>query len=122
MKREVLVVAIHIGGIGIRNDFIDGDRTLDCFVLLVQNLRDITLEFVSFRLHILDGETDDCATNLHCHCVLRLQPQFLLQKDDRSELRSIVLNVETIMLALDYSVTAANTNVIDTHLAFMSSS
>jgi len=79
MKREVLVVAIHVGGVGVWDDFIDGNWALDGFVLLVEHLGNIALELVALRLHVLDRETDDCATHLHCHRVLRLQPQLLLQ-------------------------------------------
>ena len=38
MKREILVVAIHVGGVGIWNNFIDGDWAFDGFVLLVKHL------------------------------------------------------------------------------------
>ena len=38
MKREVLVVAIHVGSIGVRDDLIDGDWALDGLVLLVKHL------------------------------------------------------------------------------------
>lgn len=38
MKREVLVVAIHVGGVGVWDDFIDGNWALDGFVLLVEHL------------------------------------------------------------------------------------
>jgi hypothetical protein len=120
MKREVLVVAIHVGCIGIWYDLINCDGTLDCFVLLIEDLGNIALELVTLRLHIFDGEANDCAAYLHCHRVLRLQPQLLLQQDDCSELGSIVLNVEAVMLALDDSVTATHTDVIDTHLALVS--
>ena len=79
VKREVLVVAIHVGGVGVRDDLIDGDRALDGLVLLVEHLRNVALELVTLRLHVLDREADDCAADLHCHGVLRLQPQLLLQ-------------------------------------------
>ena len=120
MKREVLVVAIHVGCVGIWYDLINCDRTLDCFVLLIEDLGNITLELVTLRLHIFDCEANNCTSNLHCHCVLSLQPQFLLQKDDGSEFGSIVLNVEAVMLTFDDSVTATHTDVVDTHLALVS--
>lgn len=47
VKREVLVVAIHVGGVRVRDDLIDGDRALDCFVLLVEHLGNIALELVA---------------------------------------------------------------------------
>lgn len=52
--------------------------------------------------------------------MLRLQPQLLFQQDDRAELRSVVLNVEAVMLAFDDSVTATNTDVVDSHLTLVS--
>ena len=120
MKREVLVVAIHVGGVGVWDNLIDGNWALDCFVLLIEDLGNIALEFVALRLHIFDGEADHCASDLYCHCVLRLQPQLLFQQDDRAELRSVVLNIEAVMLAFDVGVTATNTDVVDTHLTLVS--
>lgn len=122
MKREVLVVAIHVGGVGIGNNFIDGDWAFDGFVLLVKHLRNIALQLVTLRLHVLDRETDHRAAYLHCHSVLGLQPKLLLQQDDGAELGSIVLNVKTIMFALDDSVTAANTNIVNSYLTLMTTS
>lgn len=120
MKREVLVVAIHVGGVGVWDDFIDGDWALDCFVLLIEDLGNIALELVALRLHIFDGEADHCASDLYCHRVLRLQSKLLFQQDDGAELGSVVLNIESIMLAFDDSVTATNTDVVNTYLTLVS--
>jgi hypothetical protein len=53
--------------------------------------------------------------------VLRLEPQLVLEKDNRTELRGIVLNIEPILFALDNGVTSANTDVVNSHLTFVAS-
>ena len=54
--------------------------------------------------------------------MLGLQPKLLLQQDDGAELGSIVLDVKAIMFALDDSVTAANTNIVNSYLTLMTTS
>ena len=54
--------------------------------------------------------------------MLGLQPELLLQQDDGAELGSIVLDVKTIMFALNDCVTAANTDIVNTYLTLMTSS
>lgn len=54
--------------------------------------------------------------------MLCLQPKLVLKKNDGSELGSIVLNVEPILLALNDSMATTNTDVVDSHLALMTSS
>lgn len=82
------------------------DRTdgFDCLILGVEDFSDLTPQLVSFGLDILDGERNDSSSNLDSHCVLRLQSQLVLEQDDGSELGGVILNIETILLALDDSV------------------
>jgi hypothetical protein len=54
--------------------------------------------------------------------VRRLKPQLVLEEDDGSELGSIVLNVETVLLTLDDGVTPTDRDVIDSHLTLVASS
>ena len=119
MKWEILVVTIHVGGVGLWDGLIECHRALDCFVLGVKHLRHITLELIPLGLDVLDGEADDCAADLHSHGVLRLQTQLLLQQDDRAELRRVVLDVEAVLLALDDGVTPTDGDVVDTHLTLV---
>ena len=52
----------------------------------------------------------------------RLKPQLVLEEDDGSELGSVVLDVETILLTLDDGVTPTNRDVVDSHLTLVASS
>jgi hypothetical protein len=54
--------------------------------------------------------------------VVGLQSELIFQKDDGTELRGVVFNIETILLALDDSVASTDTNIIDSNLGLMSTS
>jgi len=58
---------------------------------------------------------------LDSHGVACLESELVLQKNDGSELRSIVLDVESVWFALDDGVTSAHTDVIDSHLTLVTS-
>ena len=122
MEREILVVTIHVCGICIRKGLVEGHWSLDSLVLGVQHLGDITLELVSLRLNIFDGETYHCAPDLDCHCVLGLESELLLEKDDCSKLGGVIFYIEAILFALDDCVTPTDADVIDPHLTLMASS
>ena len=122
MQWEVLVVTIHIGGVGIGKSLIQSNWSLDGLVLRVEHLRHITLQLVALRLHILDREADHCASNLNRHRVLCLEPQLLFQQDDGSKLGGVVLDIEAILLALYDGVTSTHADVVDTHLTLMATS
>lgn len=122
MKWEVLVVTIHVGGIGIRDGLVEGARCLDCFILGVKYLGHVTLQLVSLGLNVFYGEADDCASYLDGHSVLSLQPKLLLQENNCTELGRVVLDVETILLAFDDSVTSTDTDIINSHLTLVASS
>ena len=79
------------------------------------------LEFLFLRLDVLDGERYDSSTNLHSHGMMSLKSQLVLQQDDRAELRGVVFDVETILFALDDCVASTDTDIVDTHLTFMTS-
>ena len=51
-----------------------------------------------------------------------LQSELILQKDDCTKLGGIVLDVETILLALDDSVASTDTDIVDSHLGLMTTS
>jgi len=54
--------------------------------------------------------------------VVGLQSELIFQKDDGTELRGVVFNIETILLALDDSVASTDTNIIDSNLGLMTTS
>ena len=70
-------------------------------------------------MHILDGERDHSSAHLHGHGVVSLQSQLVLEQDNRAELGGIVFNVETILLTFDDGVTSGYTDVVDSHLRFV---
>lgn len=119
MKREVLVVPIQVGGVRIGKGLVEGTWSLYRFILGVQYLWDITLQFVTLRLYVLDGETYHRTANLDSHSMLSLKPELVFKKDDSTELWGIVLNVEAVLLAFDDSMAATNTNIVDTNLTLM---
>lgn len=49
------------------------------------------------------------------------QSEFVLEQDNGSKFRSIIFDVEAILLALDDCMASANTNVIDSYLTLMAS-
>lgn len=51
-----------------------------------------------------------------------LQSELIFQKDDGTELRGVVFNIETILLAFDDSVASTDTNIIDSNLGLMTTS
>ena len=51
--------------------------------------------------------------------MVSLQSQLVLEQNDGSELRGIVLDVEPVLLALDDRVASTDTDVVDTHLGFV---
>ena len=120
MKWIVLIVSVHICSVGIR-DTLRWQRSLDSLTLLIKNLGDITLEFVTLWLHVLDGEADDCSANLHRHCMLSFQPKLLFQQDDGSKLWRVVFDVKAIVLTFNDCVTSAHTDIINSDLTLMTS-
>ena len=68
-----MVVTIHVGGIGVGDGLVQGDWSFDGFVFGVEDFRDVALQLISFRLHVLDREADHCASHLHGHSVLSFQ-------------------------------------------------
>jgi len=54
--------------------------------------------------------------------VVGLQSELIFQKDDGTELRGVVFNIETILLAFDDSVASTDTNIIDSNLGLMTTS
>jgi hypothetical protein len=93
--------------------------------VVVQQWSALFLEPFSSKLvdwNALDTERNYSSTNLDSHSVILLQSQLVLEQDDGSELRLVVLNIEAISFALDDSVTPRNTNVIDSHFTLMPSS
>ena len=50
------------------------------------------------------------------------QSELIFQKDDGTELRGVVFDIETILLALDDSVASTDTNIIDSNLGLMTTS
>ena len=53
---------------------------------------------------------------------MSFESQLIFKHNNGSEFRSVILNVEPILLALNYCVTPADTDVIDSNLTFMASS
>jgi hypothetical protein len=90
-------------------------------VLGVKNLWDVGLELFFLGLHILDGEWDDSSAHLYSHSMMSLESQLILEQNDGAELGGIVFNVETILLAFNDGVTSTYTDIVDTHLWFMTS-
>jgi hypothetical protein len=54
--------------------------------------------------------------------MMSLKSELVLEKNDGSKLGGVVLDVESILLALDDRMASANTDVIDSHLALVPSS
>lgn len=54
--------------------------------------------------------------------MVSLKSQLVFKHYDGSEFGSVILNVESVLLALDYSMASADTDVIDSNLTFMASS
>ena len=50
------------------------------------------------------------------------KPQGILKKNDGAEFRKVILDVETVFVALDYRVTSAHRDIIDSHFALVPSS
>lgn len=105
MHRDVSLVLHRLLGHSHGLVFATGDGLL---VLRIENLRDLTLELFFLRLHVLDGEGDDRATDLNSHGVRGLQSELVFQQNDGSELGGIVFNVESVWSALDESVASAH--------------
>lgn len=119
---EVLVVTIHICGICIWESLIQGNWSLDGLVFRVKDFGHVTLEFVSLGLNVFNCEANDCPSYLNGHGMLGLESQLLFQQDDRSELRGVVFNIETILLALNDRVTSTHTDVVDAYLTLVATS
>lgn len=51
--------------------------------------------------------------------MVSLQSQLVLEENDGSELRGVVLDVEPVLLALDDCVASTDTDIVDTHLGFV---
>jgi len=50
------------------------------------------------------------------------KPQGILKKNDGAEFRKVILDVETVLVALDYRVASAHRDVIDPHFTLVPSS
>ena len=115
MKREVLVITVHVRiGLAPRlwrlkaHTLWKWTGGLYHLVLGVEHLGHVALQLVSLGLHVLNGEGDDCSAHLHRHRVMRLEPQPALEQDDRTKLGGVVLDVEAILLALDDGMAPAH--------------
>ena len=53
---------------------------------------------------------------------MSLKPQLVLEENDGSELRSVVFDVESVLLTLDDSVTSTNADIVDSDLRLVASS
>lgn len=51
-----------------------------------------------------------------------LESELVLEEDDGSKFRGIVLNVESVRLALDDCMASTNTDIVDSHLRLVASS
>ena len=51
--------------------------------------------------------------------MLGLESKFLFEENNGSKFGGVVLDVKAVLLALDDSMTATDTNVIDSHLALV---
>lgn len=51
-----------------------------------------------------------------------LESELVLEENDGSEFRGIVLNVESVRLALDDGMASTNTDIVDSHLRLVTSS
>jgi hypothetical protein len=58
----------------------------------------------TLALNLFHSERDDCAANLQGISVELLQREGVLEEDQRSKLRTIILNVDAIRLIFDDSV------------------
>ena len=97
------------------------DSGFHCFVFCVQNFGNIALYLFSFRLNIFDGKRDDRSTYLYSHGVMGFQAKLIFQQDDGSELGRVIFDVKTIMFAFYNCMASGNTDIIDSHLRFMTS-
>jgi len=117
---EVLVVSCLVDWLVV--DLRPLQDSFEVLVLGIEHFGNIALKLFFFRLDILDGERDNSSTNLDCHGMMSLESQLVFKQDDCTKLGCIVLNVEPILFTLDNCVTSAHTDVVNSHLTFMTSS
>ena len=90
--------------------------------VFAQQRCDLALEFLThltIDIDALDREADDRAADLHSHGVVFSQAKCVLEKQDRSEFRQVVFNVETVFLTLDDGVTTRDRDVVDANFTLV---
>jgi hypothetical protein len=92
------------------------------FGFWIENFWDIAFQFVSFRLDVFYCEWNHCSSNLYSHSMVSFKSKFIFKHNNSSKFRCIILNIKSILLALNNSMASAYTDVINSNLTFMSSS
>jgi hypothetical protein len=122
MELTTVIVSLSVVVTNSLNESFNRIKRFHYFVFRIKNFLNITFQLFFLGLNILDGERNDCSTNLHRHGVMSFESKLIFEKNDSSELGGVILDIETIRFTLNDSMASTNTDIVDSYLTLMTSS